>query len=215
MTPFGVDSGWHARLLSQDGSRFEVWNADRREGTVAWTMFGAHNVGNALAALLAARHVGVPLEVGCAALAAFAGVRRRLERRGEVAGITVYDDFAHHPTAIAATVGALRRRIGSTRLVAVVELRSNTMRLGTHQASLADALRDADEAWIAAPASLNWNVADSLAVLGSAAQLAPDAGTILAGLVPRLRAGDQVLVMSNGGFDGFHDRLLAALAGER
>ena len=215
VTPFGVDSGWHARLLSQDGSRFEVWNADRREGTVAWTMFGAHNVGNALAALLAARHVGVPLEVGCAALAAFAGVRRRLERRGEVAGITVYDDFAHHPTAIAATVGALRRRIGSTRLVAVVELRSNTMRLGTHQASLADALRDADEAWIAAPASLNWNVVDSLAVLGSAAQLAPDAGTILAGLVPRLRAGDQVLVMSNGGFDGFHDRLLAALAGER
>ncbi|MGB3134149.1 MAG: UDP-N-acetylmuramate:L-alanyl-gamma-D-glutamyl-meso-diaminopimelate ligase [Candidatus Macondimonas sp.] len=209
--PFGRTDGWHARLLNDDGSDFEVWEGASRRGQVEWPAFGAHNVANALAALLAARHAGVPLEIGCAALATFAGVRRRLEQRGVQAGVTVFDDFAHHPTAIAATVAALRRRIGAARLVAVVELRSNTMRLGTHRAELAGALAEADQVWVVPPSPVGWDVAESLAPLGAKAHVAGDAGALLAGLLPELAAGDQVLVMSNGGFDGFHERLLQAL----
>lgn len=212
VTFFGQSAGWHARLLAEDGSRFEVWDGAARQGVVEWPLFGSHNVDNALAALLAARHAGVPLEVGCAALASFAGVRRRLERRGEVAGVTVYDDFAHHPTAIAATLEAMRRRVGPARLIAVAELRSNTMRLGTHRAALAGALAAADESWVAAPGA-DWDVAGSLAPLGNRAQAVADTAALLAALPPRLRPGDQVVVMSNGGFDGFHARLMTALAG--
>jgi len=212
VTSFGRPSGWHARLLAEDGSRFEVWDGASRQGAVEWPLFGNHNVDNALAALLAARHAGVPPDVGCAALTSFAGVRRRLERRGEVAGVTIYDDFAHHPTAIAATLETMRRRVGSARLIAVAELRSNTMRLGTHRAALAGALAAADECWVAAPGS-DWDVAGCLAPLGSHAQAVADTDALLAALPPRLLPGDQVVVMSNGGFDGFHARLMAALDG--
>lgn len=211
VTPFGRPDGWHARLSSDDGSAFEVWEGASHRGQVEWPAFGAHNVANALAALLAARHAGVPLEIGCAALATFAGVRRRLEQRGVQAGVTVFDDFAHHPTAIAATVAALRRRIGASRLVAVVELRSNTMRLGTHRAELAGALAEADQVWVVPPSPVGWDVAESLAPLGAKAHVAADAGVLLAELLPQLTQGDQVLVMSNGDFDGFHERLLQAL----
>ncbi len=209
----GDDSCWRLQAEAPDFSAFLV-HPPAGEGAparVGWTQFGAHNAANALAALLAARHAGVPLVQGAQALASFAGVRRRLELRGEVGGIAVYDDFAHHPTAIAAAIEGLRRRRPQDRLVALLDLRSNSMRAGAHQAGLADALAAADAVFVHAPAALGWDVAAVLAPLGGKLQLAPDVDGLLALAHPALRPGDAVLAMSNGGFGGIHQRLLDLL----
>ena len=169
---------------------------------------GEHNARNALAALLAARHVGVPLEQGLAALAEFRGVRRRLELRDEVAGIRVIDDFAHHPTAIAATIAALRERHGG-RILAVLEPRSNSMQLGIHRDVLGRSLAGADAVYALQPARAGWAVADAL---GTSAVVRDGVDALVHDLVRDARPGDAILIMSNGGFDGIHDRLLQALA---
>ena len=201
---------WQVRLDSPDGRRFSVLEQGQLRGRVQWEMAGVFNAENALAALLAARHAGVPLDVGCDALSRFQGVRRRLELRGTVAGVAVYDDFAHHPTAIAATIAALRGRMGDAgRLIAVLEPRSNTMKLGVHQQTLGASLEEADQALVFAPGDIGWDVATALA--GKAAVYA-DMDALLQDLVQSLQAGDQVLVMSNGAFAGIHGRLLAELA---
>ncbi|MBN2679722.1 UDP-N-acetylmuramate:L-alanyl-gamma-D-glutamyl-meso-diaminopimelate ligase [Acidithiobacillus montserratensis] len=203
-------AGWQVRLDSPDGRRFSVLEQGQLRGQVQWEMAGVFNAENALAALLAARHAGVPLEVGCDALSRFQGVRRRLELRGTVAGVAVYDDFAHHPTAIAATIAALRGRMdGSGRLIAVLEPRSNTMKLGVHQQTLGASLEGADQALVFAPGNIGWDVATALA--GKAAVYS-DLDPLLQDLVQNLQRGDQVLVMSNGAFAGIHGRLLAELA---
>ncbi len=204
---------WTAELAAgSDGSEFSVRWGEQTCGTVRWPLMGLHNVDNALAAIGAARHAGVPPSRACAALADFAGVRRRMELRGTVAGVKVYDDFAHHPTAIATTLEGLRRRVGSERIIAVLEPRSHTMRVGTHRDTLADSLRGADSVWLYAPSDLGWDALGALRGLGGKAHVAHDLDGLIAGLGHELRAGDHALLMSNGGFGGLHERLLARLA---
>ncbi|SDV49541.1 UDP-N-acetylmuramate: L-alanyl-gamma-D-glutamyl-meso-diaminopimelate ligase [Chitinasiproducens palmae] len=219
---FGVAGGWQAR--APDGGeiddRFEVlWRAEAR-GEVAWSLQGRHNVANALAAIAAARHVGVPPAQAAASLARFKGVRRRMELRGSVDGISVYDDFAHHPSAIETTIAGLRRRIGGdARILAVLEPRSNTMKLGVMKSRLADSLRGADLVFGYGARdgrdALGWDLAEALAPLGAQAVALHDIDEVVAAVRHAARPGDHVLVMSNGGFGGIHGRLLAALGNER
>jgi len=209
----GAGVQWSAQAPPQaDFSHFRVLHEGRDCGEVRWNQLGAHNVDNALAALAAARHAGVPIERGIEALGRFQGVARRMQLRGEAAGVRVYDDFAHHPTAIATTLDGLRRSVGRQRIVAVLEPRSHTMRVGVHQGSLAGALAAADEVWVYAPPDLGWDVCAALAPLGRRAHVAEDLDMLVAGLARTLLAGDHALIMSNGGFGGLHTRLLSALA---
>src|SRR5580700_4346282 len=204
---------WSARPLEAgDFSRFEVLLGGVVLGTLEWSLLGAHNMENALAAIAAARHAGVEPARSLTALRAFQGVARRMQLRGEVGGVRVYDDFAHHPTAIATTLDGLRRRSGAARIVAVLEPRSHTMRMGVHQHTLAPALAAADEEWLYTPPVLGWDTAAVLAALGSRAHASADVDALARELAQHARAGDQVLIMSNGGFGGLHEKLLAALA---
>ncbi|GHU17623.1 UDP-N-acetylmuramate--L-alanyl-gamma-D-glutamyl-meso-2,6-diaminoheptandioate ligase [Betaproteobacteria bacterium] len=178
-----------------------------------WSLSGEHNRANALAALLAARHAGVPVERGLEALSRFANVRRRMELRGVERGVAVYDDFAHHPTAIATTIAGLRRKIGTQaggRILAVLEPRSNTMKLGVMKARLPDSLADADRVYCYA-ANLGWDAAEALSPLGEKATVANGIDSLVGSIAREARAGDHILVMSNGGFGGIHGKLLAAL----
>jgi len=183
---------------------------DGRIGRTAWQLSGEHNRANACAALLAARHVGVPLAQGLDALSRFENVKRRMEVCGEVRGVTVYDDFAHHPTAIATTVAGLRRKVGGARILAVLEPRSNTMKLGTMKAQLPDSLREVDAAFCYA-GNLGWDAREALAPMGERAVVEEDLGRLVDQVVIAARPGDHILVMSNGGFGGIHGKLLAAL----
>jgi UDP-N-acetylmuramate: L-alanyl-gamma-D-glutamyl-meso-diaminopimelate ligase len=185
---------------------------DVSAGDVQWSLLGKHNAENALAAILAARHAGVEVSTATKALREFSGVRRRLEVKGTVAGITVYDDFAHHPTAIETTIDGLRRRIGTSgRLIAVLEPRSNTMKLGTHREAMAKSLAHADHVWMYQAPTIKWDVAGSVASLGARAEVVGDLDRLVGKLVGSLRSGDHVLIMSNGGFGGIHGKLLDAL----
>ena len=176
-----------------------------------FALVGAHNRLNALAAIAAARHVGVPVRESLAALAAFRGVKRRLELRGTVGGITVYDDFAHHPTAIAVTMEALRRQVGEARILAVLEPRSNTMKLGTMKAALVPSLAEANLVFCYA-ANLAWDPGVVLKSLGERAHTSTDLAALVDAIVTAAKSGDHILVMSNGGFGGVHDKLLSRLA---
>lgn len=183
-----------------------------RVGTVQWGQTGTHNVHNALAVLAAARHAGVPVAAGIAALGRFKGVKRRMELRGEVNGVRVFDDFAHHPTAIATTLQGLRRQVGEQRILAVLEPRSNTMRLGVHNAELAASLDDADRVFLFMPPDLGWDAAGVFAGVGERVSVFGSVEAIVERLVAESRRGDQVVVMSNGGFGGIHQKLLAGLS---
>ena len=202
-----------------DSSTFEVRDASGAAGRVQWSMTGEHNRRNALAALAAARDVGVPLARGIEALCRFSGVRRRMEIRGVVAGVTVYDDFAHHPTAIRTTIDGLRAQVGNARILAVLEPRSNTMKLGTMAARLPDALDPADLVFCfgehAGKHALGWDPAEVLAPLGPRARSHADLNALIADIVGQARAGDHILIMSNGGFGGVHARLLKSLGQAR
>jgi UDP-N-acetylmuramate: L-alanyl-gamma-D-glutamyl-meso-diaminopimelate ligase len=205
--------GMHQGLNdSGDYSSFAVLEAGKPLGTVRWSLLGAHNAENALAAIGAARHAGVSVERAIAALNEFKGVKRRMELRGEVRGVAVYDDFAHHPTAIAYTIDGLRRKVGKQRIVAVLEPRSATMRMGVHRDTLAPSLSGADTVWMFAPPDLGWDVDAVVAALGSKGKVARSLDELLAGLARGATPGDQVLIMSNGGFGGLHGKLLEALA---
>ncbi|QJR16887.1 UDP-N-acetylmuramate:L-alanyl-gamma-D-glutamyl-meso-diaminopimelate ligase [Usitatibacter palustris] len=206
---FGARGAWSVGAIHADDS-FDVVLHGQVQGTVRWELMGDHNRMNALAALAAARHAGVPVAAGIEALSSFQGVKRRMEKRGTVNGITVYDDFAHHPTAFQATIAGLRRRAGSGRVVAVFEPRSNTMKLGTMQGQLAQSLSGADLVYCYA-ANLGWDPATALAPLSSRAAIYTELDPMVEALAHVLRAGDHVLVMSNGGFGGVHAKLLARL----
>ncbi|HKZ74178.1 MAG TPA: UDP-N-acetylmuramate:L-alanyl-gamma-D-glutamyl-meso-diaminopimelate ligase [Steroidobacteraceae bacterium] len=207
---------WCARAVAgaEDFSRFEVLEGDTSHGTVHWSMMGGHNVDNALAAIAAARHAGVPVAASIEALGEFKGIARRMELRGEAGGVCVYDDFAHHPTAIATTLDGLRRRVGRERIVAVLEPRSNTMRMGVHRDTLAPSLAGAEEVWLYAPADLGWDTTTLVQQLGKRAHVSRDVDTLARELAQSLRPGDNVLIMSNGGFGGLHGKLLGILAGK-
>ena len=212
--PGGVAPGadWSARIVEGcAASRFAVHFQGREVAEVAWTLIGEHNVMNALAAIGAARHAGVPPAQAAQALNAFRGVKRRMEVRGEAAGVTVYDDFAHHPTAIETTLEGLRARVGAARIIAVFEPRSNTMKMGVHRETLAPSLAAADKTWFLNSPDLGWDLAGAVSSMGNRAGLARTVDALVKGLAAEARAGDHVLVMSNGGFGGVHEKLLAAL----
>jgi UDP-N-acetylmuramate: L-alanyl-gamma-D-glutamyl-meso-diaminopimelate ligase len=180
------------------------------QGEVKWNLLGTHNQQNALAAIAAARHAGVPVAHAIAALAEFRNVKRRLELRGTVNGVTVYDDFAHHPTAIKTTLAGLRGKAGRARIFAVLEPRSNTMKLGVMKDMLAGSLAVADRVYCYG-AGLGWDPAAALAPLGSKAEIHHDIPRLVAAIAAAAKAGDHVLIMSNGGFGGIHNKLLARL----
>jgi UDP-N-acetylmuramate: L-alanyl-gamma-D-glutamyl-meso-diaminopimelate ligase len=208
---FNGPAGWQAGPVNAGGG-FEVTLHGAHVGRVEhFNLPGDHNRANALAALAAARHAGVPAAVGLRALETFKGVRRRLEIRGTVRGITVIDDFAHHPTAIRVTLEGLRQRVGAARILAVLEPRSNTMKLGTMKAQLPGSLAEADVVFCYAN-QLGWDPADALASLGARARTFGDLDALVGAIIGGARAGDQILVMSNGGFGGIHQKLLDGLA---
>jgi len=208
----GGDADWSAEIAAGSAAgRFAVLCHGTKVAEVNWPLLAEHNVMNALAAIAAARHVGVPPERAARALGEFRGVKRRMEIRGVVDGVTVYDDFAHHPTAIATTLSGLRARVGGARIVAVLEARSNTMKLGVHREQMAPALALADRAWLLNPPDIGWDLPSAVAALGARASLAASVDELVKGLADDSRPGDHILVMSNGGFGGLHDKLLAAL----
>ena len=207
---FGNADGWNLGELAPDDS-CAVSFAGREVGRLRLALAGAHNRANALAAVAAARHAGVPPAAALEALACFGGVKRRLEVRGVSGSVTVYDDFAHHPTAISATIAGLRQRIDGGRILAVLEPRSNTMKLGVMKAQLPDSLRGAELTFCYA-AGLGWDVRGALQPLGERAQVFEDIDALVAAVSAAARGGDHVLVMSNGDFCGAHVRLLEALA---
>jgi len=210
---FGLDPTleWSARLLAADGSRFAVLHRGSEIGTVEWPLLGRHNVLNGLAALAAVHAVGVDPASVMPALREFRSVKRRLEVLGEQAGITVYDDFAHHPTAIATTLEGLRARVGDARIVVAMEPRSNSMRMGAHAQALAPSLAAADAVVFLHRPELAWDAAPILAGVRGQAQVVADADALVAALRGQVHAGDHVVFMSNGGFDGAPRRFLQAL----
>ncbi|MGB0128599.1 MAG: UDP-N-acetylmuramate:L-alanyl-gamma-D-glutamyl-meso-diaminopimelate ligase [Rhodocyclaceae bacterium] len=209
---FNSPHGWWAGEADSDG-RFPIALAEETFGTARLPLPGAHNRLNAVAAVAAARHAGVPPRIAIEALTTFRGVKRRMEVRGIVRGVTVYDDFAHHPTAIAASLKALRKAVGGAPIHAVLEPRSNTMKLGVMKAQLPISLAEADRTYCYG-ANLGWDAAAALAPLGDKAIASEDLDAIIAAIAARARPGDHVLIMSNGGFGGIHDKLLTALAAQ-
>lgn len=207
------DALWTARPTggTDDYSQFEVLEEGRSRGTVKWSLIGAHNMENALAAIAASRHAGVSVEHAIEALGTFKGIARRMQLRGEVRGVRVYDDFAHHPTAIATTIDGLRRRVGNSRIIAVLEPRSNTMKMGVHQDTLGPSLMGADDVWLFTPPDLGWDAGPIVASLGKKGHASRDIGDLAAALARSVRSGDHVLIMSNGGFGGLHGKLLVEL----
>jgi UDP-N-acetylmuramate: L-alanyl-gamma-D-glutamyl-meso-diaminopimelate ligase len=181
------------------------------QGVLNWELMGEHNRMNALAALAAARHVGVPTALGLDALGQFRNVKRRMEVKGIVNGITVYDDFAHHPTAIDTTVAGLRHKAGQARILAVLEPRSNTMKLGIMKNALPGSLKDADLVFCYS-GSLGWDAKGALAPLGEKAVVIDELDALVEAIAAAAKPGDHILVMSNGGFGGIHDKLLKHLS---
>jgi UDP-N-acetylmuramate: L-alanyl-gamma-D-glutamyl-meso-diaminopimelate ligase len=200
--------GWTAQ--PQAGG-FDILHGGQLRGRARTRLAGRHNRSNALAAVAAAAHVGVTVEAAIRGLDSFRGVKRRLELFGEAKGVEIYDDFAHHPTAIAVTIAALREREGGGRILAVLEPRSNTMRLGGHAQTLAESLAGADLDFVYARPDLKWDAQGALGSLGDKLRLHAELDALIAEVVSQVRAGDRVLVMSNGDFGGVHGKLLEAL----
>ncbi|MCZ6499888.1 MAG: UDP-N-acetylmuramate:L-alanyl-gamma-D-glutamyl-meso-diaminopimelate ligase [Gammaproteobacteria bacterium] len=202
---------WQARH-DPSGQRLQISFADTDQAECHWPMMGGHSVANALAAVAAARHAGVPLPSSVDSLSRFAGVKRRMELRGEVRGVSVYDDFAHHPTAIRATLDGFREAHPESRIHAVLEPRSNTMRLGVHRDRLAESLQPADRSWLFRPADLQWDLDESMALPGQRISVYDDTDEMAIDIAGDAREGDIVLVMSNGSFNEIHQKLLDCLA---
>jgi UDP-N-acetylmuramate: L-alanyl-gamma-D-glutamyl-meso-diaminopimelate ligase len=204
-------SHWSVADSEPDGSAFTLKGPDGESAAMAWNQIGAHNVANGLAAIAASHHAGVTVSAAVDALARFPGVRRRMEVRARVRGITVYDDFAHHPTAIATTLAGLRARVQRQRIVVVLEPRSNTMRQGVHRETLAQSLQQADRVELFQPEDMGWGLEEVAQQLGSHARVETSSDRIVDHLAAELTAGDQVVIMSNGAFGGLHDKLIERL----
>ena len=201
----------YAELIQADGSRFKVLEQGKVIAEVQWSMTGQHSVANALATIAAAQHVGVSIVQACEALSSFGGVKRRMELLGTLRGIEVYDDFAHHPTAIETTLDGARKRLGERRLWAVIEPRSNTMRMGSHKDGLAHSARLADEVIWYQPEGLDWDLQPVVEAAPNKSQVSRSLDEIIQRIVQEAGEGDAVVIMSNGGFGGLHQKLLAAL----
>lgn len=205
-------SDWQAELLTPDGSQFALYWQQQQVALVNWSLSGQHNVDNAVMAIAAARHAGVPVGVAAEALASFVAPKRRMELKGSPQGIAIYDDFAHHPTAIATTLQGLRAKVGQARIIAVLEPRSNTMRLGVHQAALPQALLTADQVFLYEPRNAGWSMAELAARLAMPASVCYDIAELKASILALVQPGDQIVIMSNGAFGGIHQQLLEALS---
>lgn len=203
---------WGYQLIKADGTEFRVFFTEQEVGQVSWSLTGLHNVHNALAAVAAARHVGIQPAASCHALNAFAGVKRRMELVGEVDGVRVYDDFAHHPTAIATTLQGVRARVQShVPITAVIEPRSNTMRLGVHKDTLTEACSAANRVFWLEPQGQTWSVGDSAASSNTKHTVCHSSADIVGKIATSTQPGEHIVIMSNGAFDGIHQQLLNAL----
>lgn len=206
---YGTD--WQAQLLATDGSHFAVCWQQQVVGEVHWQLNGQHNVDNAIMAIAAARHAGVPIKVSLAALQEFIAPKRRMELKGAPGNIAVYDDFAHHPTAIETTLKGIRAKVGNKRVLAVLEPRSNTMRLGVHKAALPQALLCADEVFLFEPPNAGWSMNDVVSRLNQPASVSDNIALLLQRLTDSAQPGDSIVIMSNGAFGGLHQQLVQAL----
>ncbi|CDH31577.1 UDP-N-acetylmuramate:L-alanyl-gamma-D-glutamyl-meso-diaminopimelate ligase [Xenorhabdus bovienii] len=208
----GETGNWQAKKVSQDSSIYQVFHQSEQVGEVNWSLVGEHNMYNGLIAIAAAHHVGVQPADACQVLGDFINARRRLELRGEVNGISVYDDFAHHPTAILATLAALRSKVGGVaRILAVLEPRSNTMKMGMSKNDIAPSLGRADEVFLYQPANIPWQVAEIAEHCIQPARWSADIDALVRMIVEVAQPGDYILIMSNGGFGGIHEKLLTEL----
>ena len=203
---------WSIGKVSEDGGNFEVLLDGKRVTEVNWSLHGSFNRMNALAAIAAAQHAGVPVEVSCEALKEFKGIKRRLEVRGVIDGVTVYDDFAHHPTAIEETLLAMKEVKGDGKVFAVLEPRSNTMRMGIHKESLSSSWQQAGEICLYQPEGMDWSLGDVVKQSKVPATLFSSTDKIISHLTSEAAEGDHIVIMSNGGFEAIHQRLLDALA---
>ena len=206
---FGVDDGWQAKLLQNQ--EIDISFKGRHQGILRWELLGEHNRMNALAAIAAARHAGVPADIAISALSEFKNVKRRMEIRGVIHNITVYDDFAHHPTAIRTTLAGLRNKIGNARIIAVLEPRSNTMKMGTWKDQLANSLQGADLIYCYTYHA-EWNVEKALSTLGKKAHLYGELMPMVDAITLATLPGDHIVIMSNGGFEGIHEKLQTSLS---
>ena len=204
-------NAWRAELLQADGSHFALYFNNDKLGELRWALNGQHNVDNAVMAIAAARHAGVPVAVALEALAGFIAPKRRMELKANIADIKVYDDFAHHPTAISTTLQGIRNKVGHDRVLAVLEPRSNTMRMGVHQAALPLALALADQVFLYEPANANWSLDALTRALAPKAGLSREIDELVAQLCAEAKPADSIVIMSNGGFGGIHDKLISAL----
>ena len=208
----GEGKEWFAKPLVADCSSFEVYHFGEKAGVVQWQIIGAHNMHNALMAIAASHHAGVSVAGACEALGSFINASRRLEVKGEVRGVTVYDDFAHHPTAIEATIGALRSKVGKeARILAVLEPRSNTMKMGVHKEEIAPSLKDADAVFVYQPETIPWQVSVITDALTQPAKWSANLDELVDAVAREAKSGDHILVMSNGAFGGIHAKLLEKL----
>ncbi len=208
----GEGKEWFAKPLVADCSSFEVYHFGEKAGVVQWQIIGAHNMHNALMAIAASHHAGVSVAGACEALGSFINANRRLEVKGEVRGVTVYDDFAHHPTAIEATIGALRSKVGKdARILAVLEPRSNTMKMGVHKEEIAPSLKDADAVFVYQPETIPWQVSVITDALTQPAKWSANLDELVDAVTREAKSGDHILVMSNGAFGGIHAKLLDKL----
>jgi UDP-N-acetylmuramate: L-alanyl-gamma-D-glutamyl-meso-diaminopimelate ligase len=207
----GGESDWKAKFLDAAERRIEVTDPEGKAGEIRWKLGGRHNLENALAAIAAARSAGVSLDQALAAMSRFEGVKRRMERTATVADIAIYDDFAHHPTAIRRSIAAMKRRYPGQRIVIAIEPRSNTMKLGVHNNELAAALQEADLVWMFRPSGMDANFEDALAPLGDRLHLFDDYDKLVSNMSGKVLSGDQVIFMSNGGFGSARQTLTAVL----
>ena len=206
-----LGENWSCKKVKEDGTLFEVFLNQENKGQVNWSLMGDHNIDNALAAIAAARHVGVTPEVAITALAEFKSIKRRMEVKGKVNNITVYDDFAHHPTAIKTTIAGLRAKVGKERIIVVLEPRSNTMKLGVHKEALVNSLAQADSVYCFESTDIKWSMQSLFAEQGKTVDISHDINVLLRKLVGIAEPGDHILIMSNGGFGGIHQKLLDKL----
>ena len=204
-----LSGDWDYRLLKADGSEFEVLLNSQVQGVVSWQAMGEHNVKNAIMAIAAARHVGIAVSVSIAGLAEFISPKRRMELKADINSIKVYDDFAHHPTAIKTTLAGLRAKVGTDKIIAILEPRSNTMKMGVHQQTLIDSLDAADDVYLFEPENLNWSLKEYADKAGMHCMKSTE--EIITQVVGSSAPSQHILIMSNGGFEGIHQRLISAL----
>lgn len=207
----GRSGDWDTLLNSSDGSDFSVTHQGNIQGVVRWQQIGAHNVANGLAAIAAANHAGVKPQIACEALSQFLGVKRRMEKIAEINGVSIYDDFAHHPTAIFSTLEGARNKVGNEKIVAVIEPRSNTMKMGIHKDELAEATRLADQTLWYEPEDMNWSLADIVSGNSALPDVFDDINQLVQKTLDGISGSTHIVVMSNGGFQGFHSKLVDAL----